>query len=242
MKLKRISIFLLILLILGALSYYKTPTTGNVIINNSLETTKVLKVIDGDTLETELGTIRLLGINTPEKNFHGYEQAKQFLKPLENQTIQLQKDKENKDKYNRFLRYAIYNNRNLNIEIAEHGLATIYMTKDLALEEKFQRAQQQAKQAQLGLWQQSNNKCSQCISLIELDPQNEFFILKNICTKTCNLAGWYAKDAGRNIFHIPNLESNQQITINSTKHVWNNDHDEFFLRDENGLLVIYYSY
>jgi len=32
------------------------------------------------------------------------------------------------------------------------------------------------------------------------------------------------------------------VTSLSSKSIWNNDHDEFFLRDKEGKLVIYYSY
>ncbi len=68
MKLKRLFIFLLIILALAIFSYFYPALTGN-ITNNQQQTTYqkepafVTKVIDGDTIETDLGTIRLLGIN-----------------------------------------------------------------------------------------------------------------------------------------------------------------------------------
>lgn len=242
MESKRPLIFFLILILLGVFAYYNSATTGNVIQNPELETTKVTKVIDGDTIETTSGTIRLLGINTPEKGHYLYQEAKAFIKPLENKTIQLLRDKEDKDKYYRKLRYVFYEDKFVNLEIIENGFATAYILEDLKYKDKFLRAQKQAKNSKLGLWKTSNQKCADCILLIDLNPEQEYFVLRNNCTTSCRTSQWQVKDAGRNTFQIPNLDENQQITITSSKNVWNNDHDEFFLRDSNGPLVIYYKY
>lgn len=68
---KRLIIFLLIIILLALLSYYypylQSITTGKSIINDDINYQKepafVTRVVDGDTIETNLGTIRLLGIN-----------------------------------------------------------------------------------------------------------------------------------------------------------------------------------
>ncbi|MEK6859400.1 MAG: hypothetical protein AABX54_01165 [Nanoarchaeota archaeon] len=63
---KRLVIFLLIIIVLGLLAYYYPYLTGKSVSNNinyEREKAFVLRVIDGDTIETDLGTIRLLGVN-----------------------------------------------------------------------------------------------------------------------------------------------------------------------------------
>ena len=246
MKIKRIAIFIVIICFLILTAVYYPKLTGNCIdgenFKYNFEETIVLRVIDGDTIETEFGTIRLLGINTPEKNMQGYEEGKDFLKELENKTIDVLRDKEDTDKYNRLLRYVFYNNKNINIEIIEKGLANIYMFEDLVFERQLIRAQEYARDYGLGIWQKSKEKCSECIILEELNPQDEYFILQNDCNFDCNLVGWYVKDAGRHLFYLKEIKANQEIKIESKTSVWNNDHDEFFLIDPNGKLVVYYEY
>jgi len=242
MKLNRIIVFFLIIIFLSLLAV-NLPETGNIIKQEyELEETIVIKIIDGDTIETELGTIRMLGINTPEKNKYLYQEAKDFLLFLENQTIYVLRDIEDRDKYDRLLRYVFYENRLINLEIIEQGLGTAYMFEDISYKDKLLRAEQQARNQKLGLWEISDNKCSKCIELIQLNPQEEFFILKNNCNFDCNISSWYVKDAGRNIFDLENLEAGSELRINSKKSIWNNDHDSFFLRDSEEKLVIYYNY
>jgi len=242
MKRKRLVVFMLIILLLGTLAYYKTDIQGNVIIDYPKENATVLRIIDGDTIETDLGMIRLLGINTPEKGKFYYSEAKEYLQKIENQSIQILRDKTNYDKYDRKLRYVFYENKNLNIALVERGFGTAYMTEELRYEEKILRAQKLAQDQESRIWKKSNEKCASCINLIELNAEDEFFILENSCDYGCDLNAWYVKDASRNVFYLDMIYAKRQQTINSTKHVWNNDHDEFFLRDKNGLLVIHYSY
>lgn len=68
MKIKRLFIFVIILILLGILAYYWPQITGKTVVNNDKadyekETVFAIRVIDGDTIETDLGNIRLLGLN-----------------------------------------------------------------------------------------------------------------------------------------------------------------------------------
>lgn len=75
----------------------------------------VISVIDGDTFEIynsseNIETIRLLCVNTPEKNQTGYEEAKYFLETLiSNNEVILIKSITDKDIYGRSLRYVYVN-------------------------------------------------------------------------------------------------------------------------------------
>jgi endonuclease YncB( thermonuclease family) len=69
----------------------------------------VYRVIDGDTIVTSAGTVRLIGIDAPEKSDCGYEEAKQELTTLvEGKTVDLVTDpsQDDRDKYGRYLRYV----------------------------------------------------------------------------------------------------------------------------------------
>lgn len=93
-------------------------------------------VVDGDTLDVDIeqedGTIetirvRLVGVNTPEKNITGYSTSKQFVQKIcLNQEISLDIDaQKEKDKYGRTLAVVIVDNKNLNQILYEEGLAEI---------------------------------------------------------------------------------------------------------------------
>jgi len=206
------------------------------------------RVIDGDTIEVTgpvIGNkthIRLLGLNSPEKNMPYSQASANFLKQFENKTVFLLRDKEDTDKYNRKLRYLFYENQLINLEILEKGFANSYYTSGLKYEKQILRAENQALQLEVGIWAKSNQLCFDCIKLVDLNATTETIIIENICNYQCELSGWFIKDAGRNTFYLNSMKSNEKQTIKSSKEVWNNDGDKFFLFDNNGKLVLYYSY
>ena len=68
----------------------------------------VAEVIDGDTIELDSGqTVRLLGINAPDRGQNGYKEAKNYLQDLiEAETVTLEYDKYQDDKFGRILAYV----------------------------------------------------------------------------------------------------------------------------------------
>ena len=121
MQKNHIILFILIAVLIST-NYlaYKT-ITGEAV--SEFETVKILRIVDGDTIEVNssrgMEKIRLLGINTPEKNILGYGEAKSFLLPLEGGEISITYTLEEKDKYGRLLRYAFYQGLFINREILE---------------------------------------------------------------------------------------------------------------------------
>ncbi|MBU2523401.1 MAG: thermonuclease family protein [Nanoarchaeota archaeon] len=85
----------------------------------------VTKVIDGDTVIIEGGdSVRLLGIDTDEKGYPCYSQAKKRLEELVlNKEVYLEADEEDQDMYGRYLRYIILDGENINIKLVQEGLA-----------------------------------------------------------------------------------------------------------------------
>jgi len=89
---------------------------------------KVTKVIDGDTIEIQAGEkVRLSGINSPESGECYYEQAKTKLENLiMDKEIYLERDKTNKGKYGRLLRYIHYKKTEINSLLVREGYAKVY--------------------------------------------------------------------------------------------------------------------
>lgn len=253
MRLNRLLVFLVIIIVLSIFSIYYPQIqkmTGQASkVNNEAyinETAVLLRVVDGDTIHALIDgkdeTIRLLGINTPEKKMPYADYAKNFLKEFENKTIIMQRDIEDIDKYNRKLRYIFYNGMFLNLEILENGYANAYYTNGLLYEDMLLRAEGQARVVGVGVWQKSGEKCASCLNLKELNYTEEFFIIKNTCSFDCNMTKWFAKDAGRNVFWLSFIKSEEEQKIISKSEVWNNDGDKFFIFDDEGKLVLYYEY
>jgi len=246
MGLKRFLIFVAIIFFLFLFSYFYPNFTTHTI-KYEKEEAVLLRVLDGDTIEVnlsgELLKVRLLGINAPEKNMPFAEESKHFLEQFVNQTIYLQRDKDDADKYGRKLRYIFYGNRFLNLELLELGFANTYIFGEQAYNTELIRAEAQARNLGLGIWQKSKHECaaSNCIILKELNYTADFFTIQNICNFSCQLEGWFVKDSGRNTFYLDSLKAGEAKTY-SKKDVWNEDGDKFFMFDKQGFLVIYYEY
>ncbi len=139
---------------LGLLSIYYPRLTGKVVkeVDYDLEDCFVNRVIDGDTLVCDNETIRLLGIDTPERGEEYYQEAKDFLKQVEEKNIKILRDWEDLGKYKRKLRYVFYKDRLINIEILEYGLAKAFIIEDLKYKEKIINAEEFARGNCLGIW------------------------------------------------------------------------------------------
>lgn len=85
----------------------------------------VMRVVDGDTVELFGGeTLRLIGIDTPERGEPCFNEAKQKLAELvEGKTVFIEKDVEEKDKYGRLLGYLYVGDAFVNLEMVESGFA-----------------------------------------------------------------------------------------------------------------------
>jgi micrococcal nuclease len=126
---------------------------------------RVKEVFDGDTVQLEDGRkIRLLGINTPEvrhKNEDaqaGGDEAKRWLiGKLQNSKVRLETDVEKTDKYKRTLAHLFTeNDEHINLQLVAAGLAAVSIyPPNLLHAEALIKAQDQAEQAGLGMWQRA---------------------------------------------------------------------------------------
>jgi len=103
---------------------------------SSYEVGTLIDVIDGDSIRVEIkGSIfevRYIGIDTPEfdsdKRQAAMEAAEENKKILSTSPVYLFKDKSEKDKYGRLLRYVISNDKFVNLELVRsaHAMAKNY--------------------------------------------------------------------------------------------------------------------
>ncbi|APH38794.1 thermonuclease family protein [Methanohalophilus halophilus] len=153
---------LLILLSSGCLS-----SDENQIVNS---TTTVVRVIDGDTFVMDSGEkVRLIGVDTPELDEPYYTEAKDYLSNrIEGKQVLLEGDSSNRDTYGRLLRYVWLDGELVNRELVEEGLALSRAYEpDTKYQHIFAEAQQNARDAKLGIWSYSKNNNTAVISYLE---------------------------------------------------------------------------
>lgn len=122
---------------------------------------KIIRVIDGDTIEIERGEkVRYIGIDTPETvdprkpvQCFGTEASNKNKELVEGKMARLEKDITDRDKYGRLLRYIWIGDIFVNLELVKQGFAYSYSyPPDIKYQDQFIKAQQEAKEAKLGLW------------------------------------------------------------------------------------------
>jgi micrococcal nuclease len=118
--------------------------------------TKVTRIIDGDTFETEKGEkVRIIGINAPEITDIFGEEAKTHLSQLiEGQIVDLLPDQisNDRDRYNRLLRYVILNGRDINKQMILDGYAFAYLKYHFDKQSEYKEAQVTASNNSVGIW------------------------------------------------------------------------------------------
>lgn len=137
-----------------------TPKTKS----NPYQTGTVTKVIDGDTVEVQIGEkvekVRMLLIDTPETVHpnqpvqpYGKEASDFTQKLLLNKEVKLEKDQEDKDKYGRLLRYIYVEDQSVQELLLTEGLARVAVyPPNTKYEQKYRELQDQAKAKKIGIW------------------------------------------------------------------------------------------
>lgn len=258
---KRKQIFLLIFLILllFTINYpFLDKKVENFLTNSKV--VKIDRVIDGDTVVFNKTSVRLLGINSPERNEPYYLEAKEFLEELIlNKTVRLDFGKEKYDRYNRLLAYISLNQENINLKLVEQGFANFYFPsgKDARYND-FLASWEKCIESNKDLCELSKNICSECIELKDLNVKAQEIIFYNKCDFDCSLNGWNIKDEGRKNFFFPEfiLNRDKEVKIivgeginNEENLFWKNEEyvltstgDTIFLRDSKGKLILWESY
>ncbi len=141
----------------GTLWEWHIPDT----ISTSTVEVRVTRVIDGDTFEIEGGErVRLIGIDTPESvkpntpvECYAVE-SREYLKTLiEGKAVRLERDRTDRDRYARLLRYAYLGDVFINEFIVREGYAeSVSYRPDTAHQAILDEAERQAKAELRGRW------------------------------------------------------------------------------------------
>jgi micrococcal nuclease len=121
----------------------------------------VERVIDGDTVVlTTLGTVRLIGVDTPETvdprkpvQHYGVESAEFLRRLTQGRPVRVEYDRQRSDKYRRTLAYVFLDDGSfVNLEIVRRGFGHAYVQYPFQHIEAFRSAERDARQARRGLW------------------------------------------------------------------------------------------
>jgi len=160
-------IFIIFVVVLGTAIVINHFIDGE---SSDLLKAEVVQVYDGDTIQVsilnERETVRLIGIDTPEtkgkyneKDEYYGKEAANFLKDLipKGTTIYLKADQENRDQYDRLLRYAYLDQEQeifVNLILLENGYAeTMFFEPNTKYYELFKNTEAKAKDNNVGMWQ-----------------------------------------------------------------------------------------
>ncbi len=128
----------------------------------------VTRVIDGDTIEVKLidgaiEKVRFIGIDTPETvdprkpvECFGKEATEKLKSMIDKKEVILKRDtiNDNKDIYNRLLRYIYLDDRDINAEMIKQGYAYAYLKYSFDDDKmsSYKDYERQAREKELGLW------------------------------------------------------------------------------------------
>jgi len=153
---------------------------------NGSQLFKVIKVIDGDTLNVNINgtstTLRLIGLDTPESvhptkptECFGVEASSKAKSILDGKMVALESDasQDSLDKYGRTLRYVfLEDGTNFNKMMIEQGYGHEYTyNKPYKFQAEFKQAELDAKNKKAGLW--ADGSCGSSISVPVTTTQNQ---------------------------------------------------------------------
>lgn len=234
--------------------------------NPGIEAT-VSRVVDGDTIQMANGdVVRLIGLDAPEKDHPYSDDVVESLRSLEGTSVRLEKDKTNKDRYGRYLRYVFLGDKLVNLEMVREGMAYAYIVSpDVKYEREILEAESLARSSKSGIWKES--KYSGCVRLgkfhynaagdDEKNLEDEFFTMENSCDSDISSSEWKVRNS-RTAFSMPEFSippgetlkvssgtgngSGLHVFLRSERPIWNNKADTIYVRDEDGDIVFSRSY
>ena len=113
-----------------------------------------VEIIDGDTFRLANGdTVRLIGIDAPELSQPGGVLSREYLAHLLlGNPITLERGSEDRDKYNRLLRFVYINDLCINEEMIRQGYAEARYLPESPIRDYYLQLEIQAETTKAGLW------------------------------------------------------------------------------------------
>lgn len=231
----------------------------------------LIEVVDGDTLDVRTATgsedtIRLLGVNAPERADCLGDQATERLAALTDDA-ELVVESDGRDEFGRLLAYVWADDVLVNLALVAEGLAVTPATDEHRLEATLTAAAEDARDSGLGLW--APDACGPATSATvrivglqadapgpdEENPNGEWIDLANEGSTPVDLGGWRLRDEStRHRYEFAPgtvLEPGAVLRVRSGcgedtvdvvywcdgDPVWNNGGDTALLQDPNGNVV-----
>lgn len=248
------------------------PTTSQALPSfDAVTTGRVIEVLDGDSVRLDVDgredvELRLIGINTPERDECGGDAAREALEPIEGADVTF--SWQDIDQFDRVLGYVDHAGSDVALAHLRAGRA-IALSVDHPRLASYAEAERVARQAGNGLWGDPAAACGErattpiSIIGIESDPPGrdeddlggEVVALRSDSADPTDLTGWSLRDEStRWRFSFPNgyaIPAGAEIAVvtgcgtdtESTLHwcaddpVWSNDGDTALLLDPNGNIV-----
>ena len=128
------------------------------------ETARVLRIVDGDTILVLLDgreeRVRYIGVDTPETvapdrpvECFGTEASAANARLVEGQTVRLERDVSERDRFGRLLRYVYAGDVFVNAELVRAGFATaVTFPPDVRETARLRQLERDARAAKRGLW------------------------------------------------------------------------------------------
>ncbi len=206
-----------------------SPIPGSIFppANNALgisTTVKVIRVIDGDTIEIEGGLkVRYIGIDTPETvdpnrpaDCFGAEASAKNKELVEGRQVRLEKDVSETDRYGRLLRYVFVKDKGqeimVNEELVRQGYAqSSSYPPDIKYQEVLNAAQIEARIFYRGLW--GTCLTSSVDALGNISNPSTSSNPSNPHDTECSIKG-NISTSGEKIYHLPGCGSYAKTVIN----------------------------
>ncbi len=210
----------------GTYGGYTVFKNSDILFNNTVAK-YMLEVVDGDTIKLTTGeTIRLSGINAPEKNeCFGPEATNELTKILQGKKLRLEKDILGQDNLGRVLAHIVAivdspteDNIWVNKHLLKNGYAKYYISENVFMEKDFQDLETQAKKDNMGLW----GKCKQEVIVSATNPNGslktgEYEQRNDMPTDTkCIIKGNISSD-NKKVYLLPNCPNYESTKIDSSR-------------------------
>ena len=174
---------------------------------------KVIRIIDGDTIEIEGGQkVRYIGIDAPETvhpdmkvQCFGKEAAVKNKELVEGKTVELEKDVSETDKYGRLLRYVYAEDIFVNDFLIRQGFAhASTYPPDVKYQDQLRAAEEEARSNNRGLWSQCDLSSQSSQPSSSSQPAD--------CLIKGNISS-----SGEKIYHLPSQKYYDKTVIDEAK-------------------------
>jgi micrococcal nuclease len=158
MKKSLLVLVIVLIIILGIVVEF-TSKEGDVVSGSSEY--RVLRVIDGDTIEVErIGKVRYIGVDSPETKHpskneepYGREAFEANRRLVEDKRVRLELDVGERDRYGRVLAYVYVGDVFVNAWLVANGYAQVMtVPPNVKYADLFVKLEQDAREAAKGLW------------------------------------------------------------------------------------------